>query len=29
VTSAAAQRLYAALGWVRDDELYRYSPSVR
>jgi ribosomal protein S18 acetylase RimI-like enzyme len=27
--NAAAQRLYAALGWVRDDAFYRYSLHLR
>jgi GNAT superfamily N-acetyltransferase len=27
--NAAAQRLYAALGWVRDDGFYRYSLQLR
>jgi hypothetical protein len=29
LATATAQRLYAALGWARDDEFYRYSLRLR
>jgi len=29
ITNDAAQALYEALGWVRDNEFYRYSLMVR